>query len=150
MSYIVISIFLYYILIMAIKFQQTSQKAKLIIIAEFLFVSYLLYSLTTSVYKSYQIDVHIKDYETENARIEEENRLKSEDFDYYSSDAYIEKIAKQNLGLVNQGEEVILIPGESFENSEGAQNGLADDENRYSYLSNPQKWWKLFFDTQGY
>lgn len=109
-------------------------------------VSYLLYSLTVSVYKSYQIDVHITQFESENKRIEEENRRQSEDFEYYSSSAYIEKMAKQNLGLVNRGEEVIIIPGDSFENREDGSYNVTEDGSQYIALSNYTKWWKFFFD----
>lgn len=119
----------------------------MVIIGEFFLVSYLLYTLTVSVYKSYQIDLHIKNFEQENARIEEENRRKSEEFDYYSSDAYIEKIAKQNLGLVNPGEEVVIIPQGELGGT-GIVGGMSDDEEEsgYNTLTNPQKWWKFFFD----
>lgn len=136
---------------MHIRLQHTSHTTKLVIIALFLVVSFLLYSLTASVYKAYQIELHIKNYEKENARIAEENRVKSEDYEYYSSDAYIEKIAKQNLGLVNPGEEVIIIPNESIDAS-GIVGGLdSDEESDYDYvgLSNSQKWWKFFFDMEG-
>ncbi len=133
--------------IMAFRFQHTSNFTKLVIIAEFFVVSYLLYSLTVSVYKSYQIDQHIKSFEEENARIEEENRLKSEEFEYYSSDAYIEKMAKQNLGLINPGEEVVIIPKNDLAD---AGNGSTEDVDSSgaatAELSNPQKWWKFFFD----
>lgn len=132
---------------MAFRLQHTSHTAKLIIVGEFLLVSYLLYTLTASVYKSYQIDVHIENFEKENVRIQEENRIKSEEFEYYSSEAYIEKIAKQNLGLVNAGEEVIIIPNESFEGiGEADGAGEEDDAGSYGNLSNPHKWWKFFFD----
>lgn len=132
---------------MPIQLTNTTQRAKIILIIEFLLVSYLLFSLTDSVYKSYQIDVHIKNYEAENARIEEENKINSENYEYYSSDAYIEKIAKQNLGLINHGEELILIPSDNFDETT-EQGTLAEDENDalYPQLSNPAKWWKLFFD----
>jgi hypothetical protein len=122
----------------------------MVIIGEFFLVSYLLYSLTVSVYKSYQIDQTIKSFEQENAKIEEENRLKSEEFDYYSSDAYIEKMAKQNLGLINPGEEVIIIPKTDITsggNIDGSAADSADSAN--AGLSNPQKWWKFFFDLNG-
>jgi cell division protein FtsB len=135
---------------MAIKLQYTSHSAKLVIIGLFLMVSFLLYSLTTSVYKSYQIELHIKNYEKENAKIEEENRKKSEDYEYYSSDSYIEKIAKQNLGLVNPGEEVIIIPNETLDSS-GIVGGVGEEDDydgTYSSLSNPEKWWKFFFDME--
>lgn len=133
---------------MAFKFTESSNTTKMIIIGEFLLVAYLLFTLTSSVYKSYQIDVHIENFEKENARIEEENRRKSEDYDYYSSNAYIEKIAKQNLGLVNPGEEVIIIPKEAFdETSEtGIANNAEEAASTYAGLSNARKWWKFFFD----
>lgn len=119
----------------------------MILIVEFIFVSYLLFSLTNSVYKSYQIDVHIKAYEQENEQIANENKLNTENFDYYSSDAYIEKIAKQNLGLINYGEELILIPNDNFDENDEANLLNGDDsDSPYSELSNPRKWWKLFFD----
>lgn len=131
---------------MDFQFQHTSQYTKLIIIGLFLMVSYLLYSLTVSVYKSYQIDVHIMQFENENKRIEEENRQQSDDYEYFSSSAYIEKMAKQNLGLVNRGEEVIIIPSESFDNTESGEYSGLEDTKGYTSLSNPQKWWKFFFD----
>jgi len=62
---------------MAFRFQHTSNFTKMVIIGEFFLVSYLLYTLTVSVYKSYQIDQHIKNFEVENSRIEEENRRKA-------------------------------------------------------------------------
>jgi hypothetical protein len=82
--------------------------------------------------------------------IAQENKQKEADYSYYSSDAYIEKIAKQNLGLVNPGEEVIVIPS-SVSGSTGVVGGTAeeiDDDVRVQPLSNPQKWWKFFFDIQ--
>jgi hypothetical protein len=119
----------------------------MVIIGEFFLVSYLLYSLTVSVYKSYQIDQTIKSFEQENAKIEEENRLKSEEFDYYSSDAYIEKMAKQNLGLINPGEAVIIIPKTDTSSTDNVDtSGTDSSDTANAGLSNPQKWWKFFFD----
>ncbi|MFC1749357.1 septum formation initiator family protein [Pseudomonadota bacterium] len=130
------------------RLKYTSNWAKLVIIAEFFLVSYLLYTLTVSVYKSYQIDVHINNFEEENARIEEENRIKSEEFDYYSSNAYMEKIAKQNLGLINPGEEVIIIPKSEVESGSMDFLALEEDEGEYGGISNPQKWWRFFFESE--
>ena len=120
----------------------------MVIIVEFLVVSYLLYTLTKSVYQSYQIDQHIDNFKKENDMIAQENKQKEADYSYYSSDAYIEKIAKQNLGLVNPGEEVIVIPSSSL-GSSGLVGGATDEQNDtvgVQQLTNPQKWWKFFFD----
>ena len=131
---------------MQFQFQETSGKAKLIIIGLFVLVAYLLYTLTTSIYKSYQIDLHIKAFIAENKRIEDENRKQIEDFEYYSSDSYIEKIAKENLGKVKSGEKVIIIPKDVFEDDSNSFV-LDDDESAFSGLSNSQKWWLFFFDS---
>ncbi len=133
---------------MYFQFRETSGTAKLVIIGLFLLVAYLLYTLTTSIYKSYQIDMHIKAFKEENARIMEENLKQSEDFEYYSSPAYIEKIAKENLGKVNPGEKVIIIPNSSFSDDEDVLDDVDNDGDALSSLSNPQRWWKFFFDTK--
>lgn len=129
-------------------FHQTSNTTKMVIIGLFLFVSYLIYTLTASVYKSYQIDQHILNFKKENDKIAEENKQKESDYSYYSSDAYVEKIAKQNLGLVNPGEEVIVIPNAELQKSGfiGIDNQTQQVDERVQSLSNPQKWWKFFFD----
>ena len=119
----------------------------MIIIVEFLVVSYLLYTLTKSVYQSYQIDQHIESLRKERDEIATENKQKEADYSYYSSDAYIEKIAKQNLGLVNQGEQVVVIPSSALQNLDtDLANAQNNDQARIQTLSNPQKWWKFFFD----
>ena len=131
---------------MAFSLHHTSNFTKMVIIAEFFIVSYLLYALTVSVYKSYQIDQYINNFQQENNKLAEENREKEEEKDYVTSDAYTEKMGKQILGLVNPGEEVIVIP-----NSELAQNDENTDtfdENNFQRKSanNFQQWWKFFFD----
>ncbi len=126
-------------------FSHTSGLTKLIIIIEFLLVGYLIYSLTKNVYNSYTVDKYITTFESENLRIESENRQKTEDYLYFTSEEYIDKIAKQNLGLINQGEEVIII-------SEAVLNEVLPDdvENgsglaRYKGMTNPQLWGNFFF-----
>lgn len=129
------------------RLQHTSQLTKVILIVEFLLVAYLLYALTLNVYKSYMLDSHIKSFEDENHALESENSKKNDDFLYYTSEQYIDKIAKQNFGLVNPGEEVIILPvdpnTQTSDGGKGISKGNGDD---ISALSNPQKWWKFFFD----
>jgi cell division protein FtsB len=130
---------------MAVKFSPTSNIAKLIIVVELILVIYLLNTLTVSVYRGYQIDNVIAEYETENRKIEDDNRKKSEDFDYFTSPNYIEKIAKQNMGLINQGEELLIIKGiPKYEKDDAIEPNVA--VNDMSDLSNRDKWWVFFFD----
>ena len=130
---------------MSSRFSHTSSLTKAIIIIEFLLVGYLVYSLTKNVYNSYQVDKYIEAFETENAQIEEENRQKTEDYLYFTSEEYIDKIAKQNLGLVNPGEEVIILSPDVLSEDIIADEVEDGDFATYSGMSNIEQWWNFFF-----
>ncbi|MBU1992800.1 MAG: septum formation initiator family protein [Patescibacteria group bacterium] len=133
---------------MRFHFNYSSNLTKLIIIAEFCLVAYLLYSLTSNVYQSYQIDRYISQFEEENFRIAVENAQRSEDYAYYTSEQYVDKIAKQNLGLVNSGEEVIVIAPEDKLIAENEAEAMEEARELSIYaLSNPQKWWKFLTEN---
>ena len=51
----------------------------------------MLYVLSTSLYKSYQVDKFIKTVEDENKSLEQTNADLIEDYEYYKSDSYKEK-----------------------------------------------------------
>lgn len=133
---------------MALKFSPTSNITKLIIVVELILVIYLLNTLTVSVYRGYQIDQVIKQFEQDNNRIADDNRKKSEDYDYFTSPNYIEKIAKQNLGLVNPGEEVIVLPASSTDQTNTTDVQANQESPDLIDLNNDQKWWLFFFDRK--
>ena len=59
----------------------------------------------------------------------------------------MEKVAKQNLGLINPGEQVVVIPDEDLViMSADAEDQVLADQIRASW-SNPKKWWKFFFSS---
>lgn len=129
---------------MSSRFSYNSGFTKVIIVIEFFLVAYLLYSLTKNVYNSYQVDKYIEAFEMENSQLEAENRQKSEDYLYFTSEEYIDKIAKQNLGLINPGEEVIVVSPDVFVAEDGT---LTNDDSAVAEktLSNPQRWLQFFF-----
>lgn len=83
-----------------------------------------------------------------NEKITRDNRKAAEDLVYYKSDSFIEKMAKQNFNLVNQGEEVIVISDDLLQTPVADSNlpDNSDQISKYYSLSNPQKWWKFFFE----
>jgi len=125
-----------------------SRTTKIILIAEFILLAYMLYVLTTSLYKSYQIDRFIETAAQENERLAEENKRLASDFEYYSSPEYKEKIAKQNFGLVRPGEEVIILAPERKQYVSPQERAAEISQNYYNSLSNPQKWFLFFFDRE--
>ncbi len=134
---------------MKFEFQYASKMTKLILIGEFLLVSYLLYALTSYIYRNYQVDYHIKNFQALNDKIASDNKKAAEDLLYYTSGEYIEKVAKQNLGLVNPGEEVVIISDDLLNqpvNDTIEASNSADRISKYYNISNPRKWWKFFFE----
>jgi len=118
---------------------------RIVLIVGFLVVAYMLYNLTVSIYDNYQIEQHIAEFEARNELLTDENQKKLEDFQYYTSQEYIEKIAKTNLGLINPGEEVIIIPNDDFiVLSEEEDLAMVSEQIRDSW-STPKKWWMFFF-----
>lgn len=125
-----------------------SRTTKIILIAEFILLSYMLYVLATSLYKSYQVDRFIAAAEQENAALKQENETLAEDYEYYSSDAYKEKIAKQNFGLVRPGEEVIVLAPDDGVYLTSEEREVQASQQYYESLSNPRKWFLFFFDRE--
>ena len=119
--------------------------ARIIVIVGFVIVAYMLYSLTVSIYENYQIDVHIQSFEAKNLELQEENLEKLDSYQYYTSDMYIEKIAKQNLGLINPGEEVIVITEEDNDTILETEYEETQTMAMRNSWTNTRKWWEFFF-----
>lgn len=123
---------------------------RLVLIIGFFVIAYMLYNLTVSIYDNYRIEQHIAEFESRNELLTEENKEKLEDFQYYTSEQYIEKIAKQNLGLINPGEKVIIIPDEDLVILSEEEDMAAISEQIRASWPNPKKWWKFFFSYNPY
>lgn len=122
----------------------------LTLVVGFFVVAYMLYNLTVSIYENYQIEQHIAEFEERNKALVAENEQKLEDLQYYISEEYVDKVAKQNLNLINPGEKVIVIPDEDLiVLSEDEDTAALSEQIRASW-SNPKKWWKFFFTANPY
>ncbi|MBU1018732.1 MAG: septum formation initiator family protein [Patescibacteria group bacterium] len=124
---------------------QNFNLARIIVIFGFAIVAYMLYSLTVSIYENYQIDVHIENFQSKNDQLQTENLEKLESYKYYTSDMYIEKVAKQNLGLINPGEQVIVITEDDNNTILEAEYEEAKNFVLRNTWSNSRKWWEFFF-----
>lgn len=129
---------------------EVSRSTKVILIVEFVFLAYMLYVLSTSLYKSYQVDRFISAAEEENKKLERANEMLVSEYEYYSSDAYKEKKAKQNFGLVRPGEEVIVLAPSSIGGETIEESGSPASEKYYYSLSHPRRWFKFFFERERY
>lgn len=127
---------------------QVSRTTKIVLIVEFVLLSYMLYVLSTSLYKSYEVDKFIQEGENSVQKLEDTNNMLAEDYQYYSSDAYKEKIAKQNFGLIRPGEEVIVLVKDAAKYESSLDRTTETTKQYYKSLNNPQKWFMFFFDRE--
>lgn len=135
-----ISILLLQSFTMQEKNDQPSNFTNLVIIGLILLSAYLLYTLTLAFYRSHNIDVHISDFEEKNKKIEEENKKLLEEYEYVTSDAYIDKKLKENMGLVNPGEELIVITSDLPQEEDDPYNIEGINKRDYDNMSNTEKW----------
>ena len=124
-----------------------SNSTRLILAIEFVVALYMVIALTTSEYNSYKIEQYIKQFEAENELLAQENDTLKDRYEYYTSPEYQEKIAKQNFGLVNPGEKVLIIPETTnLSAEEEFSNTISTERVRfYRSLPNAVKWWYYFF-----
>ena len=85
-----------------------------------------------------------------NQELAEENSKKIQDFEYYNSDAYKEKIAKQSFGLINPGEEVIIIPEKKNPPALTKDEEEKQHQDALDKSPNYKKWWLFFFTENPY
>lgn len=123
-----------------------SPTTKWILIVEFIIAIYMLIALTTSQFHSYKVERYIEDFERQNEELALQNDELRDDYEYFTSPQYQEKIAKQNFGLINPGEEVLFIPADEKDVSRTFDEGVEEQQQEfYRKLSTPKKWWYYFF-----
>ncbi|MBT5346267.1 hypothetical protein HOJ01_03630 [bacterium] len=124
-----------------------TEKNKYILLIQLGLAIYLLFTLLVSEFKNYKVQRYIDDFDLRNQKIAAENVLLNNDLSYFNSPEYQEKIAKQNLGLVNAGEKVLVIQVEdSLSESQRYKNSLKNSEiKRINALPNHKKWWYYLF-----
>ncbi len=79
----------------------------------------------------------MKERQTELDRKTHENQTLERKLTEIQSDQYAEKVARDELGLVKEGESIVILPGAGSR----AQGSAIQDKS----LTNWQKWWALFF-----
>ena len=84
-----------------------------------------------------KIDSEISHLQEEQAELEQRNKALQESLEYFSSDSYQEKLAREQLGLKKEGEVVVNFPA----------GGIIpqDHEPEPDHRNNLQKWWEYIF-----
>lgn len=100
---------------------------------------YMFFVVGRTSYQSYKIDKKIEGMKKQVQTLEDNNKQLTQDIEYFKTDAYREKTARQRLGLKKPDEKVIVIvPAKEPEKPK-------DEGDK---KSNFIKWWDLFFDSE--
>jgi cell division protein FtsB len=111
------------------------------------------FSLGKETYRNYQIEKEIQALEEEISGLEKNNDNLTRLIEYFKTESYQEKEARQKLGLQKEGEKVVVITEENIESEElemeSAENSIEEfnqsEEIQEEEISNPRKWWNFIF-----
>lgn len=116
------------------------KSSRLVLTIIFIFGLYLIVSFGRDLWVLYQKTGEIAKSELKRENLRKENEILQKQFEYVKSSGFVEKEAREKLGLAREGETVIILP----ENLKEKIELLAPQEKEKS-LSNWEKWWRLFF-----
>lgn len=85
-----------------------------------------------------KIDAEISQIEREKAALESRNQALQQSLQYFASDSYKEKLAREQLGLKKEGELVVNFPPPGIKAN--------SDPEPEKPKTNPQKWWDYIFN----
>ncbi|MBU2025218.1 MAG: septum formation initiator family protein [Patescibacteria group bacterium] len=119
----------------------------------FLFISFLAfvlvtYSLFRETYKKYQIQKEVQDLKNQAAQIEHDNQKLKGLIDYFKTQNFSEKEAREKLNVKKEGESLVILKSQD-DNLSGKKNNsnskLQDPDQESLNIPNPLKWWDYFF-----
>lgn len=114
-------------------------KKKLISVAILLFGLYLIFTFSQDLWVLVQKEREIGMGQEKLEELETTNEKLKEQLEYVQGEQFIEKEARDKLGMAREGETVVMLP----ENL-GQVAGLKKEEEEQN-LPNWEKWLKLFF-----
>lgn len=99
-----------------------------------------------SYYQDYQMREEIRRLKEEAERLETKKIQSLEIFKYVQSKNFVEDKARTEFNMAKPGEKtVIIIPNQKLsENNRQVDNQVV----KWISISNPIKWWKLFFNKE--
>jgi len=120
---------------------------QLMVIGGFVFFFYMFFALATSIYRDYKLESEIQRFEQDINKLADLAQQKPEDVDYFASEEYKDRYAKENLNLLNPGEKLIIIPEEERVVEQGPVELMTDKFDPLSIVgkTNATQWREYFF-----
>lgn len=123
---------------------------KLTIVIGLTVVGFMAFGLALSFYRNILFEQTLLQIETENERIAARIEESYRDLEYFRSDQYRDKFAKENLGRIHPGEQLIVITKPPPPPVEGGDDELERERREATYQELLRQMpvlehWKLYF-----
>jgi|GEM_PF-411537 len=109
--------FRYYLTYMPAFYQQFEPMSRqFTIVIGLTVVGFMAFGLALSFYRNVLFDEQLKKMEHENVLLQDDIQKSREDLDYYRSQRYKDKYAKENLHRLQSGEKILIITDDTNSN----------------------------------
>lgn len=113
-----------------------------------LVIAYMAVSVGRSVLKNYRINQRIEALKQEIAILEQEKAHLTNLIAYYKTETFKELKTREELGLHKAGEQVLAVPVEPEEDTEGTRTYfVAKQQTEEQSPPNYVKWFRYFFSS---
>lgn len=115
---------------------------------------WLSISLVKAIYKKHQLNQEIASVKSEIEKLDKKSQELTQTLDYFKSQSFLEKEAKEKLNLKKEGETVVMVPesqlsGQAAIGQQIAQATTTEEGNGSKILTETKnnliKWWEYFF-----
>jgi len=126
-------------------FKNKILSSRIFIIVGILAIIFIGFSLSKETYRNYQIQKEIQTLEEEIVKLEKNNDDLTNLINYFKTESYQEKEARQKLNLQKEGEKVVVITEDNIQSEDFIQEFNQVEETEGKEISNPRKWWNFIF-----
>ena len=99
----------------------------------------LVATLPRSIYQLWQRRDIVSEREQELKRIQAENERLKTNLREVQTPGFVERQAREKLGMVKEGETLVIMPNDKLQMTNG-------EEEKEKSTPNWEKWWGLFFE----
>ena len=133
---------------MKINLKNKILSSRIFIIIGICLLIFIGFSLGKETYRNYQIQKEIQALEEEITKLKENNEDLMNLIEYFKTESYQEKEARQKLGLQKEGERVVIIYEDNNLSEEIVNELSQSEEIKKERISNLKKWWNFIFVWQ--
>ncbi len=129
--------------------QKSEVRARMIMTVGTVLLVYMAVSTCQALWQSYQLNQELASLREKNTELRLHNRYLQNLIAYRRTDAFKDKEARAKLNYQRAGEVVLIIPEDDLQRfSEGNVRAREEAAERQRELTNPEKWWQVFFGAK--